>query len=160
MAQEVSGLKIGGNVIPLEEYKSARLTSPDPLPAIVSVELASNGEIGDVVGRHVRDSLTELGHSVKEAANPDWVVSIIAFSYGERIELSIVMRGLVWHGPVDGITQGQRRGGAAPSPNTASESLKFHGLYGVAASELKPFLRDLIMQLDKAHMRPAKTDTR
>jgi hypothetical protein len=160
MAHDVRGLKISGNVIALEGYKSARLTSPSPLPAAVSVEVASNGEVGDLVGRYVRDSLTDLGHAVREAGNPDWVISIIAFSYGERIELSIVMRRLCWPGTVDGKRQVQSRGNSAPAAGTASESLQFHGLFGVAASELKPFLQDFIMRLDKAHIRQAHTEQR
>ena len=101
------------------------------------------------------EELRRVGCTVVEHEEPGWIYSVIAFQYGDSIELSIVLRQF-FHSTrpgteVDRVKPDGRiclRSGA-----WVYESLRFHGLFGVARSELEGFLADIAAEFGHQHCR-------
>lgn len=141
-------------VVKLDDLRRLRERQEGYVPPIpVRVEVACHEEVGLTIQSCMGAALESLGCRVEEEKDPDWVFSVIAFSHGELVELSIILRRLFRSTrpgtemePVDSQEEGDLRKG-----NWLYESLRFHGLFGVRRPELHQFLEKLANDLAAKH---------
>jgi hypothetical protein len=121
----------------------------------VKVEVACRESVGEFIQDRFSAAFESVGCAVVGDDKPDWMLSVIAFSAGNLVELSIVLRRLfrstvpgteVEHVDAEGAAR-LRAGG------WVYESLRFHGLFGVPTAELGTFIdrtvRDFPVQQDE-----------
>jgi hypothetical protein len=134
-------------IFPLEALKKARQEqNSQALANRIQVEVACREPIGRVIHDLFTAQFESLGCRVQGEDKPDWILSVIAFSAGNTVELSIVLRRLFRSTlpgteresvDADGATR-LRAGG------WVYESLRFHGLFGVPTGELEPFVARMV----------------
>ena len=119
----------------------------------VKMEVTCEGPVGGEIQNIVKSELEKLGCTVHGLSNADWVISIIAFSYYETVEMSILLRRLF-----RSTSPGSELKGLDDQGNTVLkeggwlyESLRFHGLYGVKKMELESFFKGLLEEFRSAH---------
>jgi hypothetical protein len=119
----------------------------------VKTEVTCEGPVGGDIQNILKSELEKLGCAVNGFSNPDWIISIIAFSYYETVEMSIILRKLFRSTSPGSELEGWDDQGNAKLKDGAwiYESLRFHGLYGVRKMELADFLRGLIREFNSKH---------
>jgi hypothetical protein len=141
-------------VLKLDDLRRARERRDGYFPPIrVKVEVACHEEADLAIERRMRAALGSLGCRVGGEDEPDWVLSIIAFSYGDLVELSIVLRRL-FRSTFPGTEMARvdsKELGDLCQGKWLYESLRFHGLFGVRRAELNQFLARLANDLATKH---------
>ncbi len=141
-------------VLRLEDLRKAREEqNKDVLPARVQVEVSCREPVGEVIKNCVSAAFESAGCLVVGDDKPDWILSVIAFNYGDIVELSVILRKLfrstIPGTEVDGVdSSGKvhlRPGG------WLYESLRFHGLFGVRKGDLAPFLEKMAKDFAAQH---------
>jgi hypothetical protein len=120
----------------------------------VQVEVACNEPVGENIKSWLTEELGKLDGVVVVDRGPHWVLSIIAFHYGHLVELSLILRQFF-----RASKPGTEKGTSTPSDGKALkpgawvyESLRFHGLFGVWADELKGLLASIAEEFGKNHL--------
>ena len=120
----------------------------------VQVEVACNEPVGENIKIGLSEELGKLDGVVVVDSEPDWVFSIIALHYGHLVELSVILRQF-FRASKPGTEKGRSAPGSGISLKPGAwvyESLKFHGLFGVRATELKGLLASMAEEFGKNHL--------
>lgn len=134
-------------VFPMDELSRVKKTrNGDRGPIRIKTEFACSEPLRSQLQTAVDSQLESYGCRVVGDNKPDWVLSIIAYSHGSLVELSIVLRRLFRSTlpgtEIQGLDSEQRvilrQGG------WLYESLRFHGLYGVLTGDLEGFCEKLV----------------
>lgn len=141
-------------VLQLEEVRRAKKSHDGTLPPVrIKVEVACEEPVGETIRNRLASTFESLGCNAVGEDKPDWILSVIAISYGDLVELSIVLRRL-FRSTVPGTeaegldSEGRvllRQGG------WLYESLRFHGLFGVRRPELDSFLAKMAADFATRH---------
>jgi hypothetical protein len=125
----------------------------------VKVEVMCREQIGRIIQQFIVSELESRGCLDVQDDKPDWILSLIAFSHGEMVELSIVLRALF-----RSTTPGTEVDRIESDGNVVLreggwlyESLRFHGLYGVPRADLGRFLGQLVSEFKAEHWDPNNT---
>ncbi len=141
-------------VLQLEDLRRAKKEQNDyVLPIRIQVEVQCGEPVGKVIRECVSTAFESAGCVVVGDDKPDWILSVIAFSHGDLVELSIVLRRL-FRSTIPGteVESVDSRGMAHLRPGGwLYESLRFHGLFGVRKSGLEPFLARLVKDFAVQH---------
>jgi hypothetical protein len=126
----------------------------------VRVEVASSEPVGEDIRRGLTEELGKLDGVVVLDDGPDWVFSIIALKYDHLVELSVILRQFFRASkPGTELDTSASSDGNKLKPGAwVYESLRFHGLFGVRATDLKGLLRSLADEFSKNH--PKQTPQR
>jgi hypothetical protein len=133
--------------------KSKKDQNVKPLPVRIHVEVACREPVGKEIQDCATAAFESAGCLVVGNDKPDWILSVIAFSHGDLVELSIILRKL-FRSTLPGTevesvdTWGKAR---LRSGGWLYESLRFHGLFGVPKGELGPFLARLAKDFAVQH---------
>ena len=115
----------------------------------VKVEVACREPVGKFIQERFSAAFESVGCVVVGDDKPDWILSAIAFSAGNIVELSLVLRRLfrstvpgteIEHVDAEGAAQ-LRAGG------WVYESMRFHGLFGVPTMQLGAFIDQTVRDL-------------
>ncbi len=122
--------------------------SQDTLPESVriKVEVACHDFRGQTIKAAIGSKLKSQGCILVESDKPDWVLSIIAFSHGAAVEMSIILRRLFRStAPSTEVAHvEEERGVGLRQGGWLYESLRFHGLFGVRTADLASFFERLV----------------
>jgi hypothetical protein len=129
-----------------DRRRGAKSRDALPEPVRIKVEVACHDVTGQTIKAVIGSKLESHGCILVESDKPDWVLSIIAFSHGDTVEMSIILRRLFRStAPSTEVEQvdeerrvGLRQGG------WLYESLRFHGLFGVPTADLDCFFERLV----------------
>jgi hypothetical protein len=111
----------------------------------VMIEIACDGPIDADIKSSLTRQLEESGHVAVSDDRPDWIFSIIAFQYGDLVEMSVVIRRL-FRSTAPGTEIVRESGTDQETLRKGGwiyESLKYHGLHGVPKIALEDFLKEL-----------------
>jgi len=120
----------------------------------VRVEVACNEPLGEEIKIVLSEELGKLYSVAVVDSEPDWVFSIIALHYGHLVELSVILRQF-FRASKPGTEKGISTPGSGISLKPGAwvyESLRFHGLFGVRATELKGLLASMAEEFGKNHL--------
>jgi hypothetical protein len=135
-----------GSIVELDDYRQSVAAKKVLPPTVrVMVEVACNDPLGDDIRIDLARCLEDLGYVTVSDHRPDWVFSIIAFPYGNLVELSVVLRQL-FRSTAPGTEMVKRDcdgNGDLPEGGWVYESLRLHSLNGVPKSQLPSFLKSL-----------------
>jgi hypothetical protein len=124
-------------------------------PVRVQVEVASSEPVGEDIRTGLSEELGKLDGVVVLDDGPDWVYSIIALQHDHLVELSVILRQFFRASkPGTEVNTSASSDGTKLNPGAwVYESLKFHGLFGVRATDLKGLLRSLADEFSKNHLK-------
>jgi hypothetical protein len=141
-----------GRVLHISSYKDELTrTNRKKNVARVQIEVACNEPIGADIRKMLGEELGKLNDVIVVDEAPDWIYSIIAFHHGQLVELSVVLRQF-FRASKPGTEQdtSTRSGRRTLKPGAwVYESLRFHGLFGVQALDLKGLLSSMAGEFEK-----------
>ncbi len=144
-----------GRVLHISSYKEGLdRTSRKKNTVRVQVEVACNEPIGEDIRKGLTEELGKLDGVIVVDEAPDWVYSIIAFHHGQLVELSVVLRQF-FRASKPGTEQDTSTpgGGKTLKPGAwVYESLRFHGLFGVQAADLKGLLASMAEEFGRNYL--------
>lgn len=123
-------------------------------PVRVQVEVACNEPVGQTIKSWLTEELDKLDGVVVEERDADWVYSIIALHYGQLVELSVILREF-FRASKPGTELGPSTPGNEKTLRPGAwvyESLRFHGLFGVRATDLKGLFASIAEQFGENHL--------
>jgi hypothetical protein len=134
------------SIVELDDYRqyvSAKKVHPPTVR--VMVEVACNDPLREEISAGLARCLEDLGYVIVSDRRPDWVFSIIAFHYGNLVELSLVLRQLFRSTtPGTEMSKSDCAGnGALREGGWIYESLRLHSLHGVHRNDLSSFLKSV-----------------
>lgn len=141
----------------LDELRRNKKSKETRIPPVrIKVEVACRERVGETIQRLIASELEAKDCLVVQDDKPDWILSMIAFSHGELVELSIVLRALF-----RATTPGTEVDRVEPDGNVilrqggwVYESQRFHGLYGVPRADLERFLARVVREFRSEHWDP------
>jgi hypothetical protein len=144
-----------GRVVHMGSYKKGiNRTLRKSSAARVEVEVACNEPIGEDIRKGLTEEFGKLDGVIVVDEAPDWVYSIIAFHYGQLVELSVVLRQF-FRASKPGTEQDTSTPGGGKTLKSGAwvyESLRFHGLFGVQAADLKGLLASMAEEFVKTQL--------
>jgi hypothetical protein len=128
-------------------------------PVRIRIEVACREDVGGHIESCLMKELNRTGSLVVRDDRPDWMLSVIAFSAGRMVELSIVLRKF-FRSTSPGTEMSDQQDGPAAlrGGGWLYESLRYHGLFGVSRSELEAFLTGLVREFTAEHLREGATE--
>jgi hypothetical protein len=144
-----------GRIVDIGSYKERTGRAYRKKSAVrVQVEVSCNEAVGEAIRTRLTEELGKLDGVIIVDEAPGWVFSIIAFHYGQLVELSVILRQF-FRASKPGTEQDTITPGGAVSLKSGAwvyESLKFHGLFGVQVSDLKGLFASLAEEFGKNHL--------
>lgn len=148
MKDDASRSNLGSvSILQLNALKKARQEQSNQAPhARVKVEVACTEPVGKLILDRFSADFESMGCLVVGDDKPDWILSVIAFSAGDIVELSIVLRRL-FRSTLPGTEVENLDSDGTPRLRAGGwvyESLRFHGLFGVPRAELASFIGQMV----------------